>query len=90
MPEELIDQVDAPVGPERRSALAIEIALREFRKRALLALLKGGEAAYNYEDHPEFIYHPFRRVKVYAKAIKLRIPSCVNGTLEIESYTQFK
>lgn len=53
IPQELIEQIDAVVGPRGRSAFLVETARAELRKRALLAFLNSKEPAWKDEDHPE-------------------------------------
>jgi len=53
IPEDLIEQIDALVGPRGRSAFLVETARAEVRKRALLAFLESKEPAWKDEDHPE-------------------------------------
>ncbi len=53
IPKELVEQIDALVGPRGRSAFIVETARAEVRKRALLAFLESDEPAWRDEDHPE-------------------------------------
>lgn len=53
LPQELIEQIDALVGPRGRSAFLVETAQAEVRKRRLLAFLRSDEPAWKDEDHPE-------------------------------------
>jgi hypothetical protein len=53
IPENLIAQIDALVGPRGRSAFLVETARAELRKRALLAFLESDGPAWKDEDHPE-------------------------------------
>jgi hypothetical protein len=53
IPEDLIAQIDAAVGPRGRSAFLVETARAELRKRALLAFLESDEPVMKDEDHPE-------------------------------------
>uniref|UniRef100_A0A7V4XT03 Ribbon-helix-helix protein CopG domain-containing protein n=1 Tax=Acidobacterium capsulatum TaxID=33075 RepID=A0A7V4XT03_9BACT len=53
LPEDLISEIDALVGPRRRSAFLVETARTELRRRKLLQYLDGPEPAWREEDHHE-------------------------------------
>ena len=53
LPEELIEEIDAVVGPRGRSAFLVETARAELRRRRLLAFLQDERPAWKAEDHPE-------------------------------------
>jgi hypothetical protein len=53
LPQELIEEIDAVVGPRGRSAFLVETARAEIRRRRLLAFLRDEEPAWKDEDHPE-------------------------------------
>jgi hypothetical protein len=53
LPEELIEEIDAAVGPRGRSAFLVETARAELRRRRLLAFLNDDQPAWQAEDHPE-------------------------------------
>jgi metal-responsive CopG/Arc/MetJ family transcriptional regulator len=53
IPQDLIEQIDALVGPRGRSAFLVETARAELRKRALIAFLENDEPVMKDEDHPE-------------------------------------
>lgn len=53
IPQDLVEQIDALVGPRGRSAFLVETARAELRKRALLAFLDSKEPAWQDKDHPE-------------------------------------
>jgi len=53
IPQDLIEQIDALVGPRGRSAFLVETARAELRKRALLAFLESDEPVMKDEDHPD-------------------------------------
>jgi hypothetical protein len=53
MPEKLAKEIDAFVGPRRRSAFLVETAEKELKRLRLLAFLKREEPAWRAEDHPE-------------------------------------
>ena len=53
LPQELVEEIDAAVGPRGRSAFLVETARAELRKRALLEFLRDPEPAWKEENHPE-------------------------------------
>ena len=53
LPDELVREIDALVGPRGRSAFLVETAPKEVKRRRLLAFLQSDEPAWRDEDHPE-------------------------------------
>ena len=53
LPGELVDEIDALVGPQHRSAFLVETARTELKRRRLLAFLQSDEVAWKDENHPE-------------------------------------
>jgi hypothetical protein len=53
LPQELAGEIDATVGPGKRSAFLVETARAEIRRRKLLQFLESEEPAWKDEDHPE-------------------------------------
>jgi hypothetical protein len=53
IPPDLVQEIDALVGPRGRSAFLVETARAEVRRRRLLAFLEGKEPVMRDEDHPE-------------------------------------
>jgi metal-responsive CopG/Arc/MetJ family transcriptional regulator len=53
LPEDLIAEIDALVGPRGRSAFLAETARAELRRRNLLSVLESPEPAWKDENHPE-------------------------------------
>ncbi len=53
LPDELVKQIDALVGPRGRNAFLVETAQAELKKRRLLAFLRSDEVIWKDEDHPE-------------------------------------
>jgi hypothetical protein len=53
LPEDLIREIDALVGPRGRSAFLVETARNEVRKQRLLAFLDSKEAVWHDNEHPE-------------------------------------
>ena len=52
LPEDLVREIDALVGPRGRSAFLVETATNEVRRRRLLEFLRNDEPAWN-DKHPE-------------------------------------
>jgi hypothetical protein len=53
LPEDLVREIDALVGPRGRSAFLVETATNEVRRRRLLEFLRNDEPAWNDKSHPE-------------------------------------
>ncbi len=53
LPEDLLQEIDALVGPRGRSAFLVETARNEVRRHRLLQFLKSKDPAWKDEDHPE-------------------------------------
>ena len=53
MPEDLIREIDALVGPRGRSAFLVETARNEVRRQKLLQFLDSKKATWHDKDHPE-------------------------------------
>ena len=53
LPQDLVTEIDAVVGPRKRSAFLVETARAEIRRRKLLAFLESSEPAWKDKDHPE-------------------------------------
>ncbi len=53
LPQELVSEIDAIVGPRKRSAFLVETARAEIRRRRLLLFLESEEPAWRDGDHPE-------------------------------------
>lgn len=53
LPEDLITEIDALVGPRRRSSFLVETTRAELRRRKLLSFLESTEPAWQERDHPE-------------------------------------
>ena len=53
IPPDLLEEIDAMVGPRGRSAFLVETARAEVRRRKLLAFLERKEPVWRDEDHPE-------------------------------------
>jgi hypothetical protein len=53
IPGDLLQEIDALVGPRGRSAFFLETARQEVQRRKLLQFLESQEPAWKAEDHPE-------------------------------------
>ena len=53
LPEDLLREIDAIVGPRGRSAFLVETARNEVRRHRLLQFLQGEEPAWEDKNHPE-------------------------------------
>ncbi len=53
LPESLVQDIDALVGPRGRSAFLVESAQTEIQRRQLLQFLQDDTPAWKDEDHPE-------------------------------------
>lgn len=53
LPEDLVRDIDALVGPRGRSAFIVETARNEVRRKKLLDFLSSDEPAWKDENHPE-------------------------------------
>jgi metal-responsive CopG/Arc/MetJ family transcriptional regulator len=53
LPEDLLREIDALVGPRGRSAFLVETARNEVRRQKLLQFLEGKEPSWKDEDHRE-------------------------------------
>jgi len=53
LPEDLVREIDALVGPRGRSAFLVETARNEVRRKKLLEFLNSQEPVWKDEDHPE-------------------------------------
>jgi hypothetical protein len=53
LPAELLQEIDAVVGPHGRSAFLVDAVKTELRRRRLLRFLHSDEPAWQEESHPE-------------------------------------
>jgi Arc/MetJ-type ribon-helix-helix transcriptional regulator len=53
LPEDLVREIDALVGPRGRSAFIVETARDAVRRKRLLHFLRSKEPAWKDENHPE-------------------------------------
>ena len=54
VPPDLVVEIDALVGPRKRSAFLVELARREIKRQKLLKVFANKEPIWRDEDHPEF------------------------------------
>ena len=54
VPPDLVAEIDALVGPRKRSAFLVELARREIKRQKLLKVFENTEPIWRDEDHPEF------------------------------------
>ena len=53
LPEDLLREIDALVGPRGRSSFLVETAREEVRRQKLLHFLDNKHSAWKAKDHPE-------------------------------------
>jgi hypothetical protein len=53
LPDDLVKEIDAIVGPRGRSAFLVETAREAVRRKKLLRFLEGDTPAWKDTDHPE-------------------------------------
>jgi hypothetical protein len=53
LPEDLLREIDALVGPRGRSSFLVETARHEVRRQKLLHFLENEDPAWKNKDHPE-------------------------------------
>ena len=53
VPGDLLEEIDALVGPRGRSAFFLETARQEVRRRKLLRFLESQQPTWREKDHPE-------------------------------------
>lgn len=54
VPPDLVVEIDALVGPRKRSAFLVELARREIKRQKLLKVFENKEPIWRDVDHPEF------------------------------------
>jgi hypothetical protein len=74
LPKELIEEIDAVVGPRGRSAFLVETARAELRRRRLLKFLRDDQPAWNEKDHPELSEGAGAWVKRIRSESQKRVP----------------
>jgi hypothetical protein len=55
LPQDLVREIDAIVGPRGRSAFLVETARDAVRRRKLLRFLENETPTWKDEDHPELV-----------------------------------
>ena len=79
LPDDLIAEIDAAVGPRGRSAFLVETARAELRRRKLLAFLRSEGAVWRDEDHPELASGTEAWVRNLRKQSDKRIEAAHSG-----------
>ena len=74
LPEGLVREIDALVGPRGRSAFLVETAKAEIQRRQLLQFLESEEPIWKDEDHPELAEDSATWVRSLRKEGRRRIP----------------
>jgi hypothetical protein len=74
LPQELIEEIDAVVGPRGRSAFLVETARAELRRRRLLTFLRDDQPAWSDRDHPELSAGADAWVKSIRSEGETRVP----------------
>jgi hypothetical protein len=74
LPQELVEEIDAVVGPRGRSAFLVETARAELRRRRLLTFLRDDQPAWHEKDHPELSRGGGAWVKRIRSAGEKRVP----------------
>jgi hypothetical protein len=72
LPDDLLQEIDALVGPRGRSSFLVETARNEVRRRKLLQYLEGKNPAWKDEDHPELANGSARWVRKLRKENETR------------------
>jgi len=55
LPDDLLREIDALVGPRGRSPFLVSVAREAVKHQKLLKFLESGEAAWKDKDHPELV-----------------------------------
>lgn len=55
LPEDLLQEIDALVGPRGRSSFLVETARQEVRRQKLMHFLEGKDPAWEDKNHPELV-----------------------------------
>lgn len=53
LPDDLLREIDALVGPRGRSSFLVETARQEVRRQKLLQFLESGKPGWTDQNHPE-------------------------------------
>lgn len=78
LPEDLLREIDALVGPRGRSAFLAETARNEVRRQRLLRFLESKKPSWRGTDHPELAkgaaawVHTIRRERETSRSPKLK------------------
>jgi hypothetical protein len=81
VPEDLLQEIDALVGPRGRSSFLVETARREVRRQKLLRFLEGeDEPVWKSKDHPELAESAADWVRKLRAESEARKPRKRSGT----------
>ena len=80
LPEALVQEIDALVGPRGRSAFLVESAQIEVQRRQLLHFLQNEEPVWKDEDHPELAEGTYGWVRSLRKEGAHRAPGTSTET----------
>jgi hypothetical protein len=75
LPDDLLREIDALVGPRGRSAFLVETARNEVRRHRLLQFLQSKDPAWKDEDHPELVHgagHWVRKLRAESEGSRAR------------------
>jgi hypothetical protein len=74
LPQDLVREIDAIVGPRGRSAFLVETAREAVRRRKLLRFLESDDPVWKESDHPELQQGSVAWVRTLRQENERRIP----------------
>jgi hypothetical protein len=74
LPQDLVTEIDAMVGPRGRSAFLVETAREAIRRKKLLQFLESDEPVWKETDHPELKEGSAAWVRKLRRENERRIP----------------
>jgi hypothetical protein len=74
LPQDLVREIDAIVGPRGRSAFLVETAREAVRRRKLLRFLESDDPVWKESDHPELRQGSVAWVRTLRQENERRIP----------------
>ncbi len=77
LPQELVKEIDALVGPRGRSAFLVNITQAELQRRRLLQFLQSDEPAWLDANHPEFADGTAAWVRSMRQESERRLPDVI-------------
>jgi hypothetical protein len=75
IPGDLLEEIDALVGPRGRSAFLLQTAREELQRRKLLRFLESDDPAWEADRHPELAHGAAAWVQRLRKQSEKRAPS---------------